>query len=87
MSPSPLSRGHLSNLRLEPNRLIVQSWRTTRFAQTGPDSRIEVLLETVAAGTRVTVQHTRDGRLSYRDGGCQDNFFDTMKARFAATGN
>jgi uncharacterized protein YndB with AHSA1/START domain len=74
------------NLRLEPDRLIVQSWRTTQFTKTDPDSQIEVLLAPVQGGTRVTVHHTNvpDGHLSYRDGGWQDNYFDTMKAHFTS---
>jgi activator of HSP90 ATPase len=72
------------NLRLERDRLIVQSWRTTKFTQTDPDSQIEVLLEPVSAGTLVTVHHTNvpDGHLSYRDGGWQNSYFETMKVHF-----
>lgn len=33
------------NLKLEPARRIVQSWRTTKFTKDDPDSQIEVLLE------------------------------------------
>ena len=33
------------NLKLEPGRRIVQSWRTTKFTATDPDSQIEVLLQ------------------------------------------
>jgi activator of HSP90 ATPase len=73
------------NLRLEPARLIVQSWRTTKFTPTDPDSRIEVLLEAHAQGTRITLRHTNvpDGHTSYRDGGWQNNYFRPMKAYFS----
>jgi activator of HSP90 ATPase len=72
------------NLTLEPGRRIVQSWRTTKFAKDDPDSQIEVLLEPVAGGTRVTVHHTNvpDGHTSYRDTGWQQSYFDPMKAHF-----
>ncbi len=50
-----------------------------------PDSEIEVTLEPVAGGTRVTVRHSKvpDGHTSYRDGGWQKSYFDPMKAHFA----
>jgi len=72
------------NLKLEPTRRIVQSWRTTKFTKDDPDSQIEVLLEPVAGGTKVTVHHTNvpDGHTSYRDGGWQNNYFDPMKKHF-----
>ena len=37
----------------EPNRRIVQAWRTTEFPSSGPDSRLEVLLEETEGGTKV----------------------------------
>src|SRR5437764_8302578 len=45
------------NLELDPGRRIVQSWRTGKFTAADPDSRIEVVLEAVADGARVTVHH------------------------------
>src|SRR5258708_3175574 len=45
------------NQALEPGRRIVQSWRTTKFTRKDPDSQIEVLLEPVAEGTRLTLHH------------------------------
>ncbi|MDE2230153.1 MAG: SRPBCC domain-containing protein [Alphaproteobacteria bacterium] len=69
------------NLALEPGKRIVQSWRTTRFVESDPDSEIEVLLEPVPGGTRITVNHRSvpDGHTSYRDGGWQRSYFDPMK--------
>jgi activator of HSP90 ATPase len=79
--------GYISgrNLKLEPGRRIVQSWRTTRFTKDDTDSQIEVLLEPVTGGTKVTVRHTNvpDGHTSYRDGGWQNNYFDPMKKHFS----
>jgi activator of HSP90 ATPase len=79
--------GYISgrNLTLERGRRIVQSWRTTRFTAADPDSRIEVMLEPAAGGTRLTLRHTEvpDGHTSYRDGGWQDNYFAPMKRYFA----
>jgi len=72
------------NLKLEPGRRIVQSWRTTKFTATDPDSQIEVLLQPVAGGTTVTVRHSNvpDGHTSYRDGGWQRSYFEPMKQHF-----
>ena len=79
--------GYISGetLVLEPDRRIVQSWRTTRFTDADPDSRIEISLAPAPGGTRVTVAHSLvpDGHTSYRDGGWQHNYFDPMKRYFA----
>ena len=71
------------NLELDPNRRIVQSWRTTAFGQDDPDSRIEVTLEPVEAGTRVTLHHSAvpDGHDGYREG-WQSHYFDPMRIYF-----
>jgi activator of HSP90 ATPase len=73
------------NLTLEPGRRIVQSWRTTKFAESDPASQIEIVLEPVAEGTRITVNHSNvpDGHTSYRDGGWQNAYFEPMKRHFA----
>jgi len=73
------------NLALEPGRRIVQSWRTTKFTAADSDSQIEVVLEPVAGGTRVSVHHSNvpDGHTSYRDGGWQRSYFEPMKLYFA----
>ena len=72
------------NLTLEPGRRIVQSWRTTKFVRKDPDSQIEVLLESVADGTRITLHHTNvpDGHTGYQDGGWQQHYFEPMKQYF-----
>src|SRR5262249_26520669 len=76
------------NLKLEPGRRIVQSWRTTKFTDTDPDSQIEVLLQPAAGGTTVTVRHSNvpDGHTSYRDGGWQRSYFEPMKQHFRRAG-
>jgi uncharacterized protein YndB with AHSA1/START domain len=45
-------------LELEPSKRIVQAWRTTEFPADAHDSRVEVLLEAIEAGTRVTIVHS-----------------------------
>src|SRR5208283_4041806 len=73
------------NLELEPYWRIAQSWRTTKFTAADPDSQIEVVLEPVPGGTRVSVHHSNvpDGHTSYRDGGWQRSYFEPMKLYFA----
>jgi uncharacterized protein YndB with AHSA1/START domain len=73
------------NLTLEPGRRIVQSWRTTKFVKQDPDSQIEVLLEAVPEGTRLTLHHTNvpDGHAGYQDGGWQQHYFEPMKQYFS----
>jgi uncharacterized protein YndB with AHSA1/START domain len=46
-----------TTLELTPNQRIVQAWRTSEFPEDAPDSNVEVLLEEVAEGTRVTFLH------------------------------
>jgi uncharacterized protein YndB with AHSA1/START domain len=73
------------NLVLEPGRRIAQSWRTTRFTADDADSQIEVILEPVAGGTRLTLHHMNvpDGHTGYQDGGWQDHYFEPMKRWFS----
>ncbi len=78
--------GYISGttLELEPARRIVQSWRTTEFGPGDPDSRIEVLFEPVAEGTKVTIHHTAipDGQTGYEQG-WRDFYFAPMREYFA----
>jgi activator of HSP90 ATPase len=52
--------GYISgkNLELQPNKRILQAWRTTEFQEGDPDSLLEVILEAVDGGTRVTLRHS-----------------------------
>ena len=52
--------GYISGrtLELEPDRRIVQAWRTSEFADEAPDSHLEVFLEATKTGTKVTITHT-----------------------------
>lgn len=71
-------------LTLEPNRRIVQAWRTTEFADTEPDSRLEIRFAPHGAGTRVTIRHTHlpPHGMIYRQGWI-DAYFTPMQAWFA----
>lgn len=42
---------------LEPGRRIVHSWRATEFPPDSPDSRLEIVLEGVEGGARITLHH------------------------------
>jgi len=80
--------GYISGttLVLEPARRIVQTWRTTDFADTDSDSQIEVLFEPAENATKITIRHSGvpDDHLGYEQGGWQEYYFDPMKEYFAA---
>lgn len=73
------------NLVLEPGRRIVQSLRTKEFLDSDADSQIEVLLEPVDGGTRVTIRHSNvpDQIARHREAGWQRNYFEPMKKYFS----
>ncbi len=72
-------------LELLPGRRIVQSWRTTEFGATDPDSTITVELEPIRTGTRLTLSHSGvpDDQTDYENGGWRDFYFSPMQAYFA----
>lgn len=72
-------------VELEPGRRIVQTWRTSEFADSDRDSQVEVLLEPIAEGTRLTLRHADvpDGQLQYEQGGWQESYFEPMREYFA----
>lgn len=73
-----------STLELTPNQRIVQAWRTSEFPDHALDSRLEILLEEVEGGTKVTLTHTdmpKDQVESYRQG-WEDFYFKPMKEHF-----
>jgi uncharacterized protein YndB with AHSA1/START domain len=46
------------NLELEPGKRILQSWRTSEFAESEPDSLLEIIFTPEGNGTRVTIRHS-----------------------------
>ncbi len=73
-----------STLELTPNQRIVQAWRTSEFPDDAPDSRVEILLEKVGAGTKMTLIHSEmpeDQVESYRQG-WEDFYFKPMREYF-----
>lgn len=78
--------GYISGttLELDPNRRIVQAWRTTEFPEGSQDSRLEVLLEPAKGGTRVTFHHSGipEGQSQEYAQGWVDYYFEPMKRHF-----
>jgi activator of HSP90 ATPase len=71
-------------VELEPGKRIVQTWRPADFDANDADSQIEVLLEPVEDGTRLTLRHTGvpDDKRDYEEGGWQDSYFTPMAEYF-----
>ena len=71
-------------LELEPSRRILQSWRTSEFPPDNEDALLEVLLEPLDGGTKLTLINTNlppgDGP-KYEDG-WQESYFDPMREYF-----
>ncbi|MBC7775222.1 MAG: SRPBCC domain-containing protein [Phycisphaerae bacterium] len=77
--------GYISgkNLELEPERRIVQSWRTSDFQENDADSKVEILLTPVPKGTKLTLIHTEipAGQPDYEEG-WEDFYFKPMHSYF-----
>ena len=72
-----------ANLVLEPHRRILQRWRTTEFNSGEKDSRLEIILDEIAGGTRLTLRHSDlpPHGMQYQQGWI-DSYFIPMKAYF-----
>ncbi len=70
---------------LEPNHRIVQSWRTTEFPPESPDSRLELILEEVEGGTKLTLRHSNipEGQGQMYKDGWVEWYFEPMQAYFS----
>ena len=71
------------NIALIPNEKIIQSWRTTEFSDDEEDSQIEVILEKIEDGTKLTLIHTNlpaHGEQYIK--GWEDHYFTPMKEYF-----
>jgi uncharacterized protein YndB with AHSA1/START domain len=79
--------GYISGktLELKPHSRILQSWRTTDFAEEEPDSLLEVVLTRTKSGTRVTLNHSKipAGHGPEYKKGWIDFYFKPMKEYFA----
>lgn len=80
--------GYISGrtLKLKPYTFIVQSWRTTEFPEGSPDSQVEVSLETVPGGTKLTLVHKDipEGQAESYKQGWEDFYFKPMKEHFTS---
>jgi uncharacterized protein YndB with AHSA1/START domain len=76
------------NVRLVPGKLIVQTWRTTKFTDAHGDSTITVDLAPANGGTCLTLTHADvpDGQTSYEEGGWRKSYFEPMQRYFARSG-
>lgn len=72
-------------LEMEPDRRILQAWRTSEFPEDSPDSRVELLLEADPNGTKITFVHTNipDGQGEGYKQGWEDFYFTPMRAYFS----
>jgi uncharacterized protein YndB with AHSA1/START domain len=71
-------------LQLKPYHHIVQAWRTTEFPKDAPDSMIDISLEPVEGGTKLTLVHTDipEGQADSYEQGWDDSYFSPMKDYF-----
>jgi activator of HSP90 ATPase len=74
------------NLELEEGKRILQSWRTSQFEDTDPDSSIEVTFASSEAGTRITLNHWNvpDDQADDYESGWQDFYFTPMQEYFSS---
>jgi uncharacterized protein YndB with AHSA1/START domain len=70
---------------LRPYTRIVQSWRTTEFPDDCDDSQIEIALDPVKGGTRLTLTHTQipEGQADSYESGWGESYFQPMKEWFS----
>jgi activator of HSP90 ATPase len=68
------------NVELEPNKRILQSWRTSQFENHEEDSKIEVLLNESGGQTELTIIHSNlpESGEHYKKG-WEEHYFNPMK--------
>lgn len=69
------------NLILIPGKKIIQTWRTTEFRKSDPDSIVEILFCAVEGATLVTLKHNNVPHMKYKDG-WKEYYFKPMKTYF-----
>ena len=71
------------NLALEPNRRILQSWRTSQFLPAEEDSQVEILLKETEDGTELILIHSKlpESGEHYKQG-WEDHYFIPMREYF-----
>jgi uncharacterized protein YndB with AHSA1/START domain len=75
-------------VELDTGKLIVMTWRAAEFPKEAPDSRLEVTLESVAGGTKVTIVHQSvpDSFAEECKQRWRGNYLEPMKKFFAKPG-
>ena len=73
-----------TTLELEPHHRIVQAWRTVEFPADSPDSRLEIVLNAVNGGMRLTLKHSNipAGQGASYESGWVENYFEPMQNYF-----
>jgi len=58
------------NISLTPYSEIIQSWRTSEFADSDPDSKLTILLKNTDSGCELTLIHEMipEGQSDYKKG-------------------
>lgn len=71
-------------LQLKPYTRILQAWRTAEFPEGSPDSQVEIVLEAIAGGTKLTLTHTNipEGQAEDYKNGWDESYFQPMKKYF-----
>ncbi len=74
-----------TTIALEPFRRIVQSWRTTEFPPSSPDSHLEVLFDDARTGTRITLIHSRlpQGKAEQYEAGWKQYYLAPMREYYS----
>ena len=69
-----------TNLELIPGKRIVQSWRTTEFSSSSPDSKVIITFSESRSGTKLTLHHSNipEGQEAEYQQGWKDFYFIPM---------
>ena len=79
--------GYISGrtIEIEPNKRILQTWRTTDFSDRDPDSKVEIIFSKVTNGTKLTLRHfdIPEGQAGEYKKGWKDFYFDSMRKYYS----
>lgn len=80
--------GYISGktLELKPYNHIVQAWRTSEFSDADADSRLEIQLDAVEGGTKLTLKHSNipQGQAESYKTGWEESYFAPMREYFGS---
>ena len=71
-------------VELEPCHRIIQAWRTTDFPDDAPDSILEITIEELQQGSKLTLIHKNlpEAQVQEYKQGWKDHYFSPMKDYF-----